>query len=416
MIVRPITILKNSLFFVILALFYLDIPLVLDKGRIPNVSFFIGIILVFVVSKISFTKSSIRPILLFIIIAISSATISQLVMGGEGRGIALLSLCYSITLGYLLYCIYQHYEISNSVFLYFLFFLLLGGVLEVNFDLVKAISDDFGQFMHPNFYTSDMRDIQMIGSIRPKFFSAEPSHFAKFYVLMLICWYVSSSSAKKSLIAYILAMIGFLLIPAGITTLCFVIIIALQILSMKSIGKRTAFIVLILPAIVVLTLPVIYSVLGDRINDVTKMQDISTIVRLILPAYLAIEALSNNILLGVGFGGRGLLQDAYFSFFSGVDTGGIDFRDVFDSKFNNVFWEFIINFGLLFTGVGTYYLYQILKNQGCNRNQIAKFVVVIIVMTNTFGGLAQPRFWGYFFLILSAITHQKKQDNKIVGP
>lgn len=410
MVVKPIAILKNSLFFVILALFYLDIPLVLEKARIPNISFFVGIMSVFVVSKISFTKSSIRPILLFIIVALSSATLSQLVMGGEGRGIALLTLCYSITLGYLLYCIYQHYEISNLVFLYFLFFLLLGGILEINFDLVKAISDDFGQLMHPNFYTSDMRDMNMVGSIRPKFFSSEPSHFAKFYVLMLICWYVSSSNPKKSLIAYVLAITGFLLNPTGITTVCFLIILALQFLSMKSIGKRIAFLVLIIPTFTIFLFPVIYSLLGDRISSMTKMEDISFIIRLILPAYLAIEALSNNILLGVGFGGRRILEDAYAYFFIGVDTAGIDFLDLFDSKFNNVFWEFIINFGLLFIGIELYFLCQILKNQGCSRNQIAKFLIVIIAMSNTFGGIALPRFWGYFFLILAAINYQKKPE------
>lgn len=401
----------SLIFSFMLFLFYLDIPLQVGDSRIPNFYGFLGALFGLCILKFSLSKIALIRIFYFLGICLLSSIFSQLIMGGQGRVIALLTLSFSLLFGYFLFRFYTKYNLSNSIFLSMAIFILIGSFLELNFDFVRNTSNSFGEVFHPNNYDAYLRDYELTGKIRPKFFSSEPSHMAKFFVIMMVCWYVSTSNKYKNSITYFLFFIGVLINPTGALAFSFFIIASIQLLNSFKTSKKIIYVVVGLPLFFIFTFPLINFLFSNRIENFLALEDTSMVVRLVMPASLAIDALKENIFLGIGFGGKSLLEDSYLTFISNIYTRGVEYTELFDSKFNNFFWEFIVSFGLLFAPIALIALNKLVQVLGCTKNQAFTIFIIMIIMSNTFGGITLPRFWVYLFLLIGAFTYKNKNLN-----
>lgn len=399
----------NIFFFVFALLFYLDIPLLVGGVSVPNFTAFIGAIAVFFYCNGRIEKNVVKCLVSFFFVAAFSALFVYLISGGDGRLKALLLLLYSFFIGYSFFLLISRGYVRSETYLKLFFILLVGSFLEVNLTYIQNLSNSFGEMMHPFFYTNDERDILLGGGVRPKFFSSEPSHLAKFGILLIVCWALVSDVKSKMFFSYLLLTLFMAVINSATLIFGFIILMVIHFYNFKFRSYiMVAVFVVVLPSLFIVAALVIYTFFGERISSVFAFEDTSTLIRLVLPVNLAVEALKDNLMFGVGFGGRSLLFESYMSFVSNIDSGGVDYEEMFDNKFNNLFWEYIQSFGLLFSFLGLYSLRRTLLRIGCDNKQALLLFMVLAIFSQSFGGLASPRFWSYFFILSTSLVYVEK--------
>ena len=125
-----------------------------------------------------------------------------------------LQLFYSIIISLIFYLNIRKWEPRTICYLFlaFVILILFGTFLELFTDF-KDVSDDFRENVFKgNLYDADLRDIYFYGMIRPKLFTEEPSHVAKFYILCLFVWFSLSEAKYRYILMFIFTMLGIVMI------------------------------------------------------------------------------------------------------------------------------------------------------------------------------------------------------------
>jgi len=194
--------------------------------------------------------------------------------------------------------------------LHFLVLLVIFGcILEVYtpFNTDSARSMLYGDSF---LYASDDRDFQIAGKLRPKLFTQEPSHIAKFLAFS-IC---SLGFLTNGRYAYI---IGLFLVSAYLTgspTIIFGLFtyaLGIHFINFResSFQMGLSFLVVVLFIFSYLNLPFIAGLLPfERAQMIASGQDASAILRNLGPAEISIRAMIEYPLFGAGIGAKELVQ------------------------------------------------------------------------------------------------------------
>ena len=321
-----------------------------------------------------------------------------------------IQLIYSMFLSFIFYLNLKKWNPHKlcRLFIFFIFFILIGAILEIYTDF-KEISDNFRNIVfRSNLYNADLRDIYFYGIIRPKLFTEEPSHVAKFYTLCLFVWFSLSNHKYRYIILFILTSIGLFLIRSPILLIIvpisyFIEIFLRKNLKFKIILKRKRVILekSLAVIIVFLTILGLYSfntVLEKRLTEIASGNDDSFNLRFLGPGLIAIEVLKEYPIWGAGVTGKeaisGIIDEVYYKI-------NVNYYSI-HSFSTNIAMSFLIYYGLLggiLFGLGVIFL---LKRLQINH----KFFILItfLIFGQTMGAFVGLRPWGYFFVIVS-VTH-----------
>lgn len=317
-----------------------------------------------------------------------------------------IQLVTSTIIGYLFFIHMRRFptNVIETIFLYFIIFIVIGAFLEI-YTPFKLISDNFRYLVFKNgIYANDTRDLFLFKQIRPKLFTSEPSHVAKFYLLSILVWHSLTSYRYKYIMLLFFIASGFFLIRSPILILVgplillsdfFItkkIVIKNIILKFGPVIKHDLFITIVFVFIIVLiTANTIFS---QRYKALIKGKDASTAIRTYGAAKIIPNVLKRYPLMGAGITGKEAIYDIIkYSYFNvNVTTFNLH------SFTANYLILLIIYYGIL--GSTLFILAFIIF---CKRLKVPNILFVITsicIFSQTMGGFVGVRVWAYIYIIL----------------
>jgi hypothetical protein len=259
-----------------------------------------------------------------------------------------------------------------------------------------------GQFL----YSSDERDMFLHGTVRPKVFTQEPSHPAKYLAVAIAAWFLVSkrrhrvltATALFSLAAYVLRS------PSLVAGPILVLYFAAFGADGESDARRAAsrLCAVALCAIAFFTLPSWVSLFpGERSMEIAQDLDASTIIRLLGPLEIASDIVKEQPLFGVGIGGKEYAWETMLSVYAMYPVMKLErFYLMADAGWGNAFFQFVAYCGLVggaafLWWIGTMCKKLIVKDW-------ASMLFVFFVVFNVDGAFNIVRPWAYFFVLASA--------------
>lgn len=323
------------------------------------------------------------------------------------RFTGLVQLMYSLVLGYALFLTVTQASRSQlaKVFLGFCLVLIVGCLLETYAGL-RPISDKFRQAMFKGYvYAADLRDLELYGRVRPKFFTSEPSYVTFAYTMFLFAWFMFSQWRWKLLGYLAFVGVGQVAMPGPTLLLSLALVVPYELL-LGGHSKRTGlnyqrvFKVALLGAFLAfLFVTVGLAFYGARLQLMHSGRDASFFFRETGPALLARYAALHYPLGGAGLTSEIVIANQMLSvyetspdFYSGWGIPNPN------EMLTNYFWTHWIYLGLVFgviaLGALTLWL-RLLKVP----SPVFSWAVWAI-MGQSMGGYVTPRAW--FVLLLAA--------------
>lgn len=183
--------------------------------------------------------------------------------------------------------------------------LLLAGVAAERWLGLAAASDAVRTMLYAQdvTYAANLRDRLLYGSVRAKLFTSEPSHVAKFYVLMVLVWYATARNGWRIPVLYMLLGAGVALVQSP------TILAALPAAWMADLCRSRGALGWLLAAAAALVLAPVAIVAGEsmfagRLDHILTGQDASFLIRIILPFEVLARVWGDYPLFGLGFGAK----------------------------------------------------------------------------------------------------------------
>jgi hypothetical protein len=317
-----------------------------------------------------------------------------------------IQIMYSSSIGLLFFIHMRRWNNTavSRLFMGFLIIIVAGATLEV-FTKFKYLSDEFRHMVFRwGLYEADLRDLYTYGQIRPKLFTSEPSHVAKFYVLSLFVWFALSENKKRYVLYLFFISAGLVLIRSPIIILSIPLALAVEIFFrnrpvLNTILSRYSPLnrgnILILSVIFIFFLSIgLNTILSGRVQKIIIGPDESFALRVVGPALIAIDTIKEYPLWGTGITGKEAASEIIFDAYWRI---GYRINRVYDANIN--FLSLFISYygllgGLLFIG-GFIFLVGRLEIKG------GMFIALtILLFSQTMGAFVGLRTWGYIFIIL----------------
>ncbi len=338
---------------------------------------------------------------------------------------ALLFFVYSLVVAYALYLeltAWRRRELSAALGLV-LVFLIVGVALEL-WTPLRAVSDafrsEFFSVLDPR--NSDAREQLIAGGLRPKFFTSETSHLAKWFLLGLAAWLAASRGPGRYLRFLLAAGAGAALIRSPITLggLAVIVMALLYIDQERGVSgllRRGDVRRLVLFAVVGLGAAVLVAAIGGtflrgRLLRLVSGQDFSTLIRLVAPVFVAERVLTVYPLFGVGLGGNELLltpvKESFVSL--GIPLSSFAAEENLIQKVTNAFWLHWIYLGL---AGGLAQIATLAAALRMFRVRHRGYLVVFVLMyANVQGAYYGARLWTAIFVILAVLTHLAREPGQ----
>ncbi|MDA3822501.1 MAG: hypothetical protein PF450_07840, partial [Bacteroidales bacterium] len=268
----------------------------------------------------------------------------------------------------------------------------------------KYLSDDFRHWVFQRgVYEADLRDIFTYGQIRPKLFTSEPSHVAKFYILSLFVWFALTRNAWRYLL-YIFFMVGgLIIIRSPIIVLSIPLALGAEIFLRESINLssivtkkkpviRGTLVVAIIISVLFLTVA-LNTILAQRTRTAIAGTDESFAGRITVPVLIALNTVKKYPLWGAGITGKEAIADVIFHSYREI---GFKTYDVYSANCN--FLMIFISYygvlgGVLFIGGFVTLIRRLEIGNGM-------FITLsILIFSQTMGSFVGLRTWGYVFII-----------------
>ena len=282
--------------------------------------------------------------------------------------------------------------------------IVIGAVLEV-LDVIRGASDAFRAWAYTGTYTiydANLRDVNLVGWLRPKLFSSEPSHATKFFIASINAWLLVRATAGKAAIAaaatvLMLVLMGspMLLISAGIT------------LAILAWNRRTHFSRRLVTAGVLLLFGALigtYFAASTYSNVLSRLESIDTQStdtmdrpsgderRVVLPYTTLANTLLSSPLFGVGVGGKEVVaEDSNVSGNFSTPTKG-----------NNALADIGTYLGIVGGFLFINFLFKQVRVTGVRR--IGLMVTIFILFSQLMGGIDTIRYWGFIALLWGALA------------
>jgi hypothetical protein len=282
---------------------------------------------------------------------------------------------------------------------------LAGCVLEV-LGVIRGVSDAFRAWAYGGAYTlyeGAARDLNMVGWMRPKLFSVEPSHVTKLFIASINAWLlVRVTPGKVAVVAA--ATLGMLTIM-GSPMLLISAVITIAILIWNRRTSIRAKVMMIFSAAIVGVLfatffggSTTYSNVTSRVASVGEATRTSRGMasseqrRMVYPYITLADIWQRSPLFGVGIGGKDVVTD-----YTSVRVNRAE-----DALGNNVLAELGIYLGLLGSAWFIWLLLAQARQTGVDRAGL--MIVLIILFSQLMGGAETFRYWGFIALLWGALA------------
>ena len=321
-----------------------------------------------------------------------------------------VQLFYSIIISFVFYLNLKKWKPHAvcNIFCVFIILILIGTFFEIFTDF-KEISDVFREKMFKgNLYNADLRDIYFYGMIRPKLFTEEPSHVAKFYLLCLFVWFSLSKNKFRYIILFLFTVFGVALIRSHLILMIIPISMVVEAFYRKKLKfnfknkyrgiyfdkSYATFIILV----AILSILLINTIVDKRVNQIISGDDDSFKIRFTGPIMIAYEVLKKYPLIGVGISGKEAIEEIINNVYYNID---VKYYSVYSFSTNIVMSYFIYYgiFGGILFGIG---IYVLIERQEIKQKNL--LFLIFLIFSQTMGGFVSMRPWGYFFIIAAIIT------------
>ena len=406
--------LQATLFIWLLIGCYLNFNLFITESVfIPN---FIAYSFAFIISVFHLKKFFIKKYLLFILsfflVSILSIIFSPKLAPGilKEQFLAFAQLILSVfsAMGVLFCLEYLGVRKVARILFVFSLILFLGSMFERFIPLFADLSNWFRQTFYAfDVYLADNRDIAMVGFIRPKFFSREPSFVSQFLVLFLVFWHTLSSFRYKHIIVLLLGLFSVLITGSPKVILLFPILILINFSKLKLILLKYNIISIpVLSIIAVFTTLVIFYFFNQRIYDILDLKDQSFNMRILIPAAVIGFAIARYPFFGVGLGAK---ENSLVAFNDILSSFGYDWMIAqnFEPNFHSYFLEAIHFYGI-FGIILIIYVFNKFLLRGFLRNKRFIFWGCLILISLMGGSVVSVRTWLTISLLYFSVANMKK--------
>ena len=291
--------------------------------------------------------------------------------------------------------------------------ILVGCVLE-NYGGLRGVSNTFRHLVFVSVqYEWLSRDYEIVGMLRPRLFTSEPSDVGKFFAIVAFGWIALSTSRYRHATGAVLAMAGFFLIRSPIVLIVVPLQAALLVLGRP---LATGLMPLSKPLKVTLMLAALVAgsviavaLLTARVQALMSGAEPSAVIRIAAPVIVAWEVIGVSPVWGAGISGTesisDIIVDAYtvFGLAKFADPMLTGEHMTVANLITNAFWLHWINFGLLGGVLAFLALVWWMQALGVRRKLLA--FLVIFAFSQTMGAEHGPYFWAYVALILSICRH-----------
>ncbi len=291
------------------------------------------------------------------------------------------------------------------------FAVILLATIEV-YTPLRQVSDGVRNVLYAgNFiYDSDARDLSFAGGIRPKVFTQEPSHPARFVSVMLVAYVLTSRSRRRWVAAIGLWLVGAYIMRSPSLLLAPAILGALfghrQFASARPARQMVAALLMIATLAAAPTIG--RHVPNERINAIATGEDVSALKRLFGPAKIAVGSMRAHPFGGAGIGGRELVQDIVLDAYDSYPQIWLaEIRD--DTGYTgwgNAFFEMFTYSGLALGALLLPLLFIVLGKAYGVGAPAAFFLV--IAMFNFDSGFVAGRVWAYFAVIAAVVADSNR--------
>lgn len=290
--------------------------------------------------------------------------------------------------------------------------ILVGAVLE-NYAGLRVVSDYFRAAAFVSAQDqSVVRDLEMVGFIRPRLFTSEPSDVAKFFTLSAFGWIALSACRARHLVGAValgagLWLIGSPIVLAGAGLQAMLLVTGQRLCSvdlpLSRPVKRLGFLLVAVAGFAFASW-----LLLTRVQSLASGADASTVIRIAAPIVVTAITLRQSPLWGAGVSGTESIEtaivDAYSAlglttFLESAELGGFQIAN----QISNAFWLHWINFGLFGGSLVLVILAWWMRELGVRRRWFAAFA--IFLFAQTMGAAHGPYFWTFVALILVTVRN-----------
>jgi hypothetical protein len=283
--------------------------------------------------------------------------------------------------------------------------IVVGSVLEV-LGVIRASSDAFRAWAYEDLYgiyDADLRDVNLVGWLRPKLFSEEPSHVTKFFIATANAWLLVRVTWRKAVVVagatvVMLVIMGSpMLLVSAVITLSIVALNQRQRLSSRVV--TLAVVLLVGACIGAYIAGSTFSTAVTRVTNVAaKAEDAGSggesgdERRIVLPYLVLADTIIRSPLFGAGVGGKEVIAEV---------------RDVSANSStmvigNNALAAIGIFLGLIGGALFIYFVFKHMRQMGVRR--IGLLAVILALFSQLMGGIDSFRYWGFVALLWGAMA------------
>ena len=336
-----------------------------------------------------------------------------------------ISLAYALVSAYVLFLEMSRWDRRAVARVFGVFsVLIIVGCLFENYTDFRDVSDAFrSEVFKQDLYGGLYRDYTQFGMIRPKLFTAEPSHVAKFFLFSVTMWLALTQRRKKYLKLIVMMGVGFFLIRSPIVLLAVPSALLLFVYLdyggvrklLSSAGIEGTFKLSILGISLGIGLIVAFqTILAPRIELIMTGRDTSFIGRILAPPVVTYHTLRKSPYFGAGIEGKEAivreLTAAFASFGMIQNVRGWDF-DILINRIANVFWLHWIYFGLIGGIFAAYMIGRLMKNLGGTHYILC--IALVLMFSQTMGGYVSVKIWTFVLMIFLISTLHDRNDTNI---
>lgn len=281
--------------------------------------------------------------------------------------------------------------------------ILAGSILEI-LDVTRQISDSFREWAYGaayGLYGGEQRDMNMVGWLRPKLFSAEPSHVTKLFVAVINSWLLLRVSWTKTWIVTGATLAMLMIMGSPMLLISAIITIAIVALD-RNVNPTSKVAILFATLLISVVFGIYYgastfSQVTGRIATVElspdEQGDLGSEERRIVHPYLVlIDTILRWPVFGVGISGKEVIFEN--------PVPGILNPDA--AIGNNVMAEMWTSLGIVGGVVFLFVLQRYARVTGVAR--IGLIGVIVASFSQLMGGMVTFRYWGFIALFLGAIA------------
>lgn len=294
-------------------------------------------------------------------------------------------------------------ELLESTLLALWCLILAGAILEV-LDVIREASDSFRAWAYGGTYTlygASMRDMDLVGWSRPKFFSVEPSHVTKMFIAAINAWLLVKVTWGKSAVVAIATLA--MAVIMGSPMLLVSVAITLVILAWNQRVRLGARVSMVFAVVLIGGLigaqygGSTLSSIGDRVASIGDARNPSRDVsseqqRVVFPYLTLIDTWSRAPVFGVGVGGTEVV----------IEYNTLPVDRPLDALGNNALAEVGIFLGIV---GGAWFIYLVLKQ--ARQTGVRRFGLMLVIaalFSQLMGGLVGLQYWGFIALLWGALA------------